>query len=149
MCLGVTATGTVISSFLTARDGFHLLDALDVPEAPEGLRELPVIRMLRQTWQRDYQRSTGEAPTSGPPAGSGVRFKPNRELPPAAEGIESPYDPEARYRHKRDTQWTGSMVHVRETCEPTAPRLLTQVYTTPAAVHEAMCTDAIEQALVG
>ena len=35
-------------------------------------------------------------------------------MPPAAEGIESPYDVEARYRHKRDTQWTGYMVHVSE-----------------------------------
>jgi transposase len=129
-------------------DGFHLLDALDSPEAPEGLRELPVIRTLRQTWQRHYERSTGEAPASGHPAVAGVRFKPNRELPPAAEGIESPDDPEARYRHKRDTQWTGYMVHVSETCEPTAPHLLTQVYTRPATVHEAMCTGAIEQALV-
>src|SRR6266446_10523676 len=82
------------------------------------------------------------------PAVSGVRFKPNRELPPAAEGIESPYDPEARYRHKRDTQWTGYMVHVSETCEPTEPHLLTHVHTTTAAVHEAMCTDDIAQALV-
>jgi transposase len=41
------------------------------------------------------------------------------------------------------------MVHVSGTCEPTAPRLLTQVYTTPAPVHEAMCTDAIEQARIG
>jgi transposase len=77
-----------------------------------------------------------------------VRFKTNRELPPAAEAIESPYDADARYRHKRDTQWTGSMVHVSETCEPTAPHLLTPVQTTTAAVHEAMCTDAIEQARV-
>jgi len=130
------------------QDGFHLLDALDGPEAPEALRELPMIRTLRQTWQRHYERSTDEAPASGHPAVSGVRFKPNRGLPPAAEGLESPYDPEARYRHKRDTQWTGYMVHVSETCEPTAPHLLTQVYTTPATVHEAMGTDAIEQALV-
>jgi transposase len=129
-------------------DGFRLLDALDAPEAPEGLQELPSIRALRQTWQRHYERSTGDAPTSGHPAVAAVRFTLNRELPPAAEGIESPYDPEARYRHKRDTQWTGYMVHVSETCEPTAPPLLTQVYTTPATVHEVMCTDAIEQALV-
>jgi hypothetical protein len=27
-----------------------------------------------------------------------VRFKASRDLPPAAEGIESPYDTEARYR---------------------------------------------------
>jgi len=129
-------------------DGFYLLDALDAPEAPESLRELPMIATLRQTWQRHYERSTGEAPAPGHAAGAGVRFKANRELPPAAEGIESPYDPEARYRHKRDTQWTGYMVHVSETCEPTAPHLLTQVYTTPATVHEAMCTAPIEQALV-
>jgi transposase len=69
-------------------------------------------------------------------------------LPPAAEGIESPYDPEARYRQKRDTQWTGSMVHVSEACEPNAPHRLTHVHTTPATVHEAMCTEVIHQALV-
>jgi transposase len=129
-------------------DGFHLLDALDAPEAPKGLRELPIIATLRQTWQRHYERSTGEGPPHGHPAVSGVRFKPNRELPPAAEGIESPYDPEARYRHKRDTQWTGYMVHVSETCDPTAPHLLTHVHTTPATVHEAQCTEPIQQALV-
>ena len=126
-------------------DGFHLLEALDAPETPAGLRELPVIATLRQTWQRHYERSTGEGPTSGQAAVSHVRFKANRDLPPAAEGIESPYDPEARYRHKRDTSWTGSMVHVSETCEPTAPHLLTHVHTTPATVHEAQCTTPIQQ----
>ena len=40
------------------------------------------------------------------------------------------------------------MVHVTETCEPTEPHLLTHVHTTSAAVHEARCTDDIEQALV-
>jgi transposase len=77
-----------------------------------------------------------------------VRFKTERELPPAAEGIESPYDAEARYRHKRDTEWTGYMIHVSETCEPTAPHLLTHVHTTPATVHEAQCTEPIQQALI-
>jgi transposase len=128
-------------------DGFYLLDTLDAPETPQGLRELPIIATLRQTWQRHYERSTGEGPTVGHPAVSRVRFKANRELPPAAEGIESPYDPEARYRHKCDTQWTGYMVHVSETCEPTAPHLLTQVHTTTAAVYEAQCTTPIHEAL--
>src|SRR5262244_869039 len=128
-------------------DGFSLLDTLDAPETPKGLRELPIIATLRQTWQRHYERSTGEGPTVGQPAVARVRFKANRELPPAAEGIESPYDPEARYRHKCDTQWTGDMVHVSETCEPSAPHLLTQVHTTTAAVYEAQCTAPIHQAL--
>jgi len=129
-------------------DGFLLLDALETPAVPEGLRELPSLEALRRTWQRHYER-TARAPASpGEPPTHGVRFKASRELPPAAEGIESPYDVEARYRHKRDTQWTGYMVHVSETCDPTAPHLLTHVHTTPATVHEAQCTAPIQQALI-
>ena len=35
-----------------------------------------------------------------------------------------------------------------ETCEPTTPHLLTHVHTTAATVHEAQCTEPIQQALV-
>jgi transposase len=132
---------------IVGEDGFQLLDALAAPETLAGLRELPIIATLRQTWQRHYEWSTGKVPTSGHPAVSRVRFKANRDLPPAAEGIESPYDPEARYRQKCDTPWTGYMVHISETCEPTAPHLLTHVHTTTAAVYEAQCTAPIHQAL--
>jgi transposase len=132
---------------MVGEDGFALLDAVEAPETPAPLRDLPVIATLRQTWQRHYDRVTGEGPAHSHPAMSSVRFKRNQELPPAAEGIESPYDPEARYRQKCDTPWTGSMVHVSETCEPTTPHLLTQVHTTTAAVYEAQCTAPIHQAL--
>ena len=132
---------------MVGEDGFALLDALEAPETPESLRALPVITTLRQTWQRHYERATGEGPAHSHPAMAGVRFKRNQELPPAAAAIESPYDPEARYRHKCDTEWTGYMVHVSETCEPTAPHLLTHVHTTTAAVYEAQCTTPIHQAL--
>jgi transposase len=129
-------------------DGFLLLDVLETPAVPEGLRALPSLEALRRTWQRHYER-TARAPASpGEPPDYAVRFKASRDLPPAAEGIESPYDVEARYRHKRDTQWTGYMVHVSETCEPTAPHVLTHVHTTLATVHEAQCTEPIQQALV-
>ena len=129
-------------------DGFQLLDLLDSPDAPAALRALPRIAALRQTWQRHYER-TEEAPASAEvPAVRQVRCKEHRALPPAAAGIESPDDVEARYRQKRDTTWTGSMVHVSETCEPTAPHLLTHVHTTPATGHEAPCTEPIQQALV-
>jgi transposase len=129
-------------------DGFHLLDALETPEAPQEARELPILATLRRTWQRHYDRRVDETVGAGEGPAYRVRFKTNRELPPAAEGIESPYDADARYRHKRDTQWTGYMVHVSETCEPTAPHLLTHVHTTPASVHEAQCTAPIQQALI-
>ena len=129
-------------------DGFALLDALDAPEAPEAGRTLPRIATLRRTWQRHYERPGSTMTRKRTRAVPRVRFRTSRDLPPAAEGIESPYDPEARYRHKRDTQWTGYMVHVSETCEPTAPYLLTHVHTTAATVHEAQCTVPIQQALV-
>ncbi len=133
---------------MVGADGFHFLDALETPEAPKEARELPVVAALRRTWQRHYDRTADETAGAGGDPARRVRFKTNRELPPAAEGIESPYDADARYRHKRDTQWTGYMVHVSETCEPTAPHLLTHVHTTPATVHEAQCTTPIQQALI-
>jgi hypothetical protein len=129
-------------------DGFLWLDALDTPDAPKGLRALPSLEALRRTWQRHDERTACAPASPGVSPASQVRFKASRELPPAAEGIESPYDVEARYRHKRDTPWTGYMVHVSETCEPTTPHLLTHVHTTPATVHEAQCTTPIQQALV-
>ncbi len=125
-----------------------MLDALDTSDAPEGLQELSSLEALRRTWQRHYERTACAPASPGASPASRVRFKASRELPPAAKGIESPYDVEARYRHKRDTQWTGYMVHVSETCEPTTPHLLTHVHTTPAPVHEAQCTTPIQQALV-
>jgi transposase len=133
---------------MVGEDGFHFLDAVEAAEAPKEARELPILESLRRTWQRHYERTGDAAMADGGGAKRRVRFKANRELPPAAEGMESPYDPEARYRHKRDTQWTGYMMHVSETCEPTAPHLLTHVHTTAATVHEAQCTMPIQQALV-
>jgi transposase len=133
---------------MVGEDGFHFLDTVEAAEAPKEVQELPILERLRRTWQRHYERMGDAAPAGAGDAKRCVRFKANRELPPAAESIESPYDADARYRHKRDTSWTGYMVHVSETCEPTAPHLLTHVHTTPATVHEAQCTTPIQQALL-
>jgi transposase len=133
---------------MVGEDGFHFLDTVEAAEVPKEVRELPILQSLRRTWQRHYERTVDEARADGGGAKRRVRFKTNRELPPAAESIESPYDADARYRHKRDTSWTGYMVHVSETCEPTAPHLLTHVHTTSASVHEAQCTTPIQQALM-
>ena len=133
---------------MVGEDGFTLLDALEAPDVPEAVCQAPSITTLRRAWQRHYERTAGTGATPKKRVVPRVRFKANRDLPPAAEGMESPYDPEARYRQKRATQWTGYMVHVSETCEPTAPHLLTHVHTTAATVHEAQCTIPIQQALV-
>jgi transposase len=86
-------------------DGFALLDALEEESLPQGLRDLPTIGALRQIWQRHYERHDTESTSEGVRAARRVRFKNKGELPKAAEGLESPYDVDARYRTKRDTQW--------------------------------------------
>jgi transposase len=109
--------------------------------APTELRGLPAIEALRLVWARHYQRTPDGSP------GGGVRLREERELPRAAEGLESPYELDARFRSKRGSNWTGYMVHLSETCEPDEVRLITHVDTTPATVHEAMRTAAIHDSL--
>ena len=129
-------------------DGFPLLDALEAADIPPALRDLPHRATLRQTWHHHYERLANTATSTGHPAVPRVRFTTQEALPRAGEAIQSPYDPEARYHRKRTTSWVGYTVHMSETCEPTTPHLLTHVHTTTAAVHEAMCTADIHQALV-
>ena len=126
-------------------DGFALLDRLDRPEAPEGLGRLPKVEVLRRVWARHFVRGPAE-----PPAGGGsVRLRGKDDPPPSAEPVESPYDPEARFRTRSGTSWTGYVVHLSETCEDDMVNLLTHAMTTVATVHEARCTAAIHQALAG
>jgi transposase len=63
-------------------DGQVLLDALDADPAAGRLRDLPEVVVLRRTWAGHYQQ-----------AGSGLRWKPTAELPPAPERTESPTTP--------------------------------------------------------
>jgi transposase len=117
-------------------DGFRLLDLLQGPAAPFRVDRLPRVEALRLVLERHYQRRENQ-----------IRFKANGELPPAAEGIESPYDPEARFRSRHEIAWTGYQVHLSETCDPDAVHLITHVETTQATVHESQKTEAIHQAL--
>jgi transposase len=71
-------------------DGFHFLDVLEAPEVPKQVRELAILESLRRTWQRHYERTGNEDMAEGGSPKRCVRFKTNRELPPATEGIESP-----------------------------------------------------------
>jgi hypothetical protein len=100
------------------------------------------VGVLRQVWARHFDRGAPEGP------GGGVRLKPKEELPPAADKPESPYDPEARFRHRGRVSWVGYVVHLTETCGDETVNLLTHVMTTAATVHEARCTAAIHDALV-
>ena len=121
---------------MVGADGFYLLGALEQEGTPAEARTSESVEILRQVWARHFEH-----------AKTGVRLRSGRELARAGEALESPYDPEARFRTKRSTQWTGYMVHLSETCDAGEPHLITHVETTSAAVHEAMRTETIHEAL--
>src|SRR4051812_36281212 len=125
-------------------DGFALLDLLDRPETPEELRGLPAVGVLRRVWARQFVREDG-----APPDGGGVRRRGKDEPQPAGDPVESPYDPEARYRTRSGTAWVGYLVHLTETCDDDTVNSITHAMTTVATVHEARCTAAIHAALAG
>ncbi len=132
-------------------DGFHLLDALDGGEAPEGVGELPAIAVLRRVWARHFEQvmpGSEDEPMGGGGDGAPgrVRLRPVQGRGPG-DRVESPYETEARFRSKGGTNWTGYMVHLTETCDPGAPRLIVHAEATQANVHEAMRTEGIHDAL--
>ena len=118
-------------------DGAQLLRWLWTPDGPSGARQHPAVEVLRQVWVQQYSEEGGQ-----------IHWRSAETLPPAPQLIQSPYDPEARYSRKRDQGWTGYKVHLSETCEPTAPHLLTHVATTPATTPDSALTAPIHAALV-
>ena len=86
---------------------------------------------------------------TGRPRAAACARRPRTSRRRAAEPVESPYDPQARYRTRSGTSWIGYIVHLSETCEDDAVHLITHAMTTVAAVHEARCTAAIHEALAG
>lgn len=119
-------------------DGQHLLATLDAPDLPDALtclRDLPAVTTLRAIWAQQF--ALGEVGT--PP-----RWRTAPNLPSATDLISSPYDPDARYSKKRDTEWTGYKVHLTETCDEETPNLITDVVTMPAPSTDHAATAAIQ-----
>jgi len=119
-------------------DGCQLLQAVAAQSAPVGLAELPALSTLRRMWAQQYEQRPDGA----------LHWRTGAELPPSSERLDSPYDPEAPYRVKRETEWVGYKVHLTETCEPEAVHLITHVETTPSVVPDVVMTESIERALV-
>jgi transposase len=117
-------------------DGYQLLDSVWAAESAPDLRDLPALEALRQIWLQQYYRCTV-------PGLEALRWRTTDEQPPAALRVTSPYDLEARYSTKRETQWVGYKLHLTETCEPGQPDLITQVLTTPATTPDCTMGPAI------
>ncbi len=118
-------------------DGFYLLDAIYAETTPASIRNLRAVEVLRQVWLQQYY-----TPTEGK-----VQLRTNKDGPPHAKRIFSPYEIEARKSTKRSTSWTGYKVHLTETCEEDLPHLITHVETTVATTQDPTVLPSIHQAL--
>lgn len=113
---------------LAATIGAHgrtLLGWLDEPSAPEYLRAVPAIQMLRRVWQEQY---------TDPP--EPIAWRPVKALATTATLVASPYDSDARWSTKRGMEWVGYKVHLTETCDPDTPNVIVDVQTTPATTPD-------------
>lgn len=104
-------------------DGMQFLHQVYDQAAPAWLRDLPAVQVLRHVWLQQFYAASPTQP---------LRWRTAEDLPPAPLLISSPYDPDARYSKKRDTEWVGYKVHLTESCDANRPHLLTNVEPTVA-----------------
>lgn len=119
------------------RDGQKILTAAWAAGAPPRLRMLPQVEILRRVWTHQYFWD----------AGGQLRWREGAALPPASLRSGSPYDTDAHYCVKRDTDWSGYRVHCTETCDPELPHLVVHVATTIAPVQDGQLTEQIHDDL--
>jgi len=117
-------------------DGFALMEWLQQVTTPATLLSLPEIALLRRVWIQNIVFVDGK-----------MTWRDPQNMHSAAQSINSPHDPEARYSIKRETTWSGCKVHLSETCDENAPRLITLVETTPATTQDSDMTAQIHAGL--
>ena len=118
------------------RDGMYLLSALYAADSSVWSRHIPAVETLRRVWLQNFYGDEG-----------GVRWRRAGNIPPAARMICSPFDTQARYSVKRQTEWTGYKVHLTETCDSDAPHLILHVVTSAATEQDNEIVTDLHQAL--
>ncbi len=117
-------------------DGAELLTAIYADQSPLHLRQLPAVEMLRCIWMQQYYLENDV-----------VYWRARDNMPPNNLLIQSPYEPEARNRTKRNLNWTGYTAHLTESCDQDKPNVITNVETTPATSPDVDATPQIHTAL--
>lgn len=117
-------------------DGFYLLDAIYSTTILTQLQQLPAVEILRQVWLQQYYAPTDK-----------IELRNDKDGPPSAVRIRSPYDLDARNSTKRTTQWTGYKVHLTESCDEDSPHIITHVETTVATTQDITVIPSIHEAL--
>jgi transposase len=120
------------------QDGMKILEAIyDEPTTSQWLREIPAIETLRIAWIHQYWIDENGQ----------LNWRSHKDLPPAGNRSNSPYDTEARYGNKRHTTWLGYKVHLTETCQTDRVHLITHVQTTEAHLADVEQTNSIHTSL--
>lgn len=120
-------------------DGCTILNAIDHEDTPVYLREIPAVHILRQVWEQQF--------IINPDAEQPLRLRKEGEFLPSQDLIASPYDSEARFCRKRESEWVGYKVHLTETCDEDMPHLITHVETTLSTQPDQKALPDIHQAL--
>lgn len=117
-------------------DGIFLLEQVYLGGHHPELVEIPAVEILRQVWVQNFYEDNGQ-----------VHLRQQKDQPPSARRITSPYDLEARLSSKRETTWTGYKVHLTETCVADAPNLITNVETRTSTEPDHAVTDVVHHHL--
>jgi hypothetical protein len=75
------------------------------------MRSIPKIEILRRVWVQDFAVIEGK-----------VQWRKTDNIHPSSLRINSPYDTEARYAHKRSTTRVGYKARLTETCSAKSKR---------------------------
>ncbi len=116
-------------------DGRLLLARVYAVDAPTWVREIPAVQIVRRVWLQQFYAVAPDDP---------MRWRTAEDLPPGPLLISSPYDPDARYSKKRETEWVGYKAHVTESCDEDAPHLITDVETSLATAADNTMTGTIQ-----
>jgi transposase len=116
-------------------DGQWLLDKLAAPGTPKGLAAAGAIGILKRVWDQQFEKVEG-------------RVRPRERVDVCgAEEIHTPHDPDVRYGEHGGNGWEGFVLQWTETAAPDAPRIITDVATTPAGVADCRQLDGIQARL--
>ena len=118
---------------LTAELGSNMQWLLEQVQPHEHLRELHVIAMLQTVFGQHFVIENGV-----------VQFTP-KSVGKGADLIETPYDPEARWSRKGDSNWVGDKLQVTETDDADKPHLITDIDLTTSVEYDSCALPAIRE----
>jgi transposase len=117
-------------------DGRYLLAALAQPEAPRHTDQLSAVQVLQQVWAQQFECQADK-----------VQWRAPEKIPPGAQLIVTPHDPEARPGQHGEHRWHGYAVHWTESCDADLPHLITDVQAVPAPTPDVKVLPQIQARL--